>query len=231
VVLRLSDASRRSWPSAAPRADEEAGRVGSLVLAVGRPGREVSVSFGIVSAVAEGWRSLHGTRIDRVLRLDLSVYDGFSGGPLVAASGGVIGIDTSTFARGAPTALPAAEVDRVLEQILKRGHVRRPFIGVAVHPVELGPSMVREHKLERSTGLVVLSLAEGAPADAAGVLIGDVLLEASGRAIARPADLLDVLSATGEGDTLDLSLLRGGSVKKVLVTPIDRSSHREGPAE
>src|ERR1700716_739478 len=64
----------------APRADASSLRVGSLILAVGRPGPNVSASFGIVSAVGEGWRTWQGARIDRVLRLDVAVYDGFSGG-------------------------------------------------------------------------------------------------------------------------------------------------------
>jgi serine protease Do len=98
----------------------------------------VTASFGIVSADIEGWRSGSGARLDRVLRLDLAVYDGFSGGPLVAASGGVIGINNSAFARGGAAALPASVVDTVVDELLTRGHIRRPFIGVGVHPVALG---------------------------------------------------------------------------------------------
>src|SRR5271170_4469270 len=82
IALRLSDAK----PAVASKGEPDAARVGSLVLAVGRPGATVSASFGIVSAVGEGWRTERGTRIERILRLDLAVYDGFSGGPLVDAS-------------------------------------------------------------------------------------------------------------------------------------------------
>jgi S1-C subfamily serine protease len=123
------------------RAEPQNVRVGSLVLAVGRPGGSASASFGIISSVVEGWRTWQGTRIDRVLRLDLAIYDGFSGGPLITPSGGgVIGIDNSTLARGAPLALPATIVDRVLDELLVRGHVRRPFIGIAVQPAAGGES-------------------------------------------------------------------------------------------
>src|SRR6266581_4413996 len=175
-------------------------RVGSLVLAVGRPGRNVSASFGIVSAVGEGWRSWQGARIDRVLRLDVAVYDGFSGGPLIDPSGGVIGVNTSALARGMPTALPAATVDRVVDELLERGHVRRAFIGVAVHPVELSAAVVKQHQLARETGLVVMSVAEGSPADAAGLMVGDVLIEAKGQPLQRPTDLLDALSTVRDGE-------------------------------
>jgi len=108
IALRIKGAKS----NVAPKGDSASLRVGSLVLAVGRPGRNVSASFGIISAVGEGWRTWQGARIDRVLRLDLSVYDGFSGGPLVDASGAVLGLNNSALARGTPMALPAKAVDR-----------------------------------------------------------------------------------------------------------------------
>src|SRR5438105_3597436 len=169
----------------APRADVSSLRVGSLVLAVGRPGRNVSASFGIVSAVGEGWRTWQGARIDRVLRLDLAVYDGFSGGPLVDASGGVLGLNNSALARGTPLALPATAVDRVLDELLERGHVRRPFIGVAVQPVSLSASVVKQHGLNGDTGLLIVSIADASPAGKGGMLLGAVLLQANGNEPAR----------------------------------------------
>src|SRR3954468_20115163 len=145
----------------ASRADASSLRVGSLVLAVGRPGTNVSASFGIVSAVGEGWRSWQGARIDRVLRLDLAVYDGFSGGPLVDPSGAVLGLNNSALARGTPLALPAQAVDCVVDELLERGHVRRPFIGVAVQPVTLSESVMKQHGLEGEAGLLIVSIADG----------------------------------------------------------------------
>src|SRR6266700_4041564 len=156
VALRVKGATSH----VASKGDADALRVGSLVLAVGRPGRNVSASFGIVSAVGEGWRSWQGARIDRVFRLDLSVYDGFSGGPLVDASGAVLGLNNSTLARGTPMALPAKAVDRVLDELLERGHVRRPFIGVAVQPVALSASLVKQHQLGHDSGLLIVSIAD-----------------------------------------------------------------------
>jgi S1-C subfamily serine protease len=153
----------------ASRADVSSLRVGSLVLAVGRPGRDVSASFGIVSAVGEGWRTWQGARIDKVLRLDVAVYDGFSGGPLVDASGGVVGVNNSALARGTPLALPAAAVDRVVDELLERGHVRRPFIGIAVQPVALSAALVKQHGLSSEGGLLIVSIAENTPAEKAGM--------------------------------------------------------------
>ena len=206
----------------APRADVASLRVGSLVLAVGRPGRNVSASFGIVSAVGEGWRTWQGARIDRVLRLDLAVYDGFSGGPLVDPSGAVLGLNNSALARGTPLSLPAAAVDRVLDELLERGHVRRPFIGIAVQPVALSVSVVKQHSLKGDTGLLIVSIADGSPAEKAGMLLGDVLLEANGNELSGPDDLLDALSDVSSDGAVTLKFLRGGTVKTASVIPADR---------
>lgn len=211
----------------APRADAGSLRVGSLVLAVGRPGRDVSASFGIVSAVGEGWRTWQGARIDRVLRLDLAVYDGFSGGPLVDASGALLGLNNSALARGTPLALPVAAVDRVVDELLERGHVRRPFIGVAVQPVELSASLTKQHGLKGDTGLLIVSIADGSPAEKAGMLLGDVLLEANGNELTGPDDLLDALSSVGKDGAVALRFLRGGTVKTASITPADRGGARE----
>jgi S1-C subfamily serine protease len=220
IALRLE--GTKSY--VAPRADASALRVGSLVLAVGRPGRNVSASFGIVSAVGEGWRTWQGARIDRVLRLDLAVYDGFSGGPLVDPAGAVLGLNNSALARGTPLALPAAAIDRVLDELLERGHVRRPFIGIAVQPVALSASVVKQHGLEGDTGLLIVSIADSSPAEKAGMILGDVLLEANGNQLSGPDDLLDALSSVAKDGTVSLKFLRGGSVKTASVTPADRGA-------
>src|SRR5690242_14556936 len=221
IVLRVKG---NSAVKAAPRADASALRVGSLVLAVGRPGRDVSASFGIISAVGEGWRTWQGARIDRVLRLDLAVYDGFSGGPLVDAAGSVLAINNSALARGTPLALPAAAVDRVLDELLERGHVRRPFIGIAVQPVALSASVVKQHGLNGDTGLLIVSIADSSPADKAGMILGDVLLDANGNGLAGPDDLLDALSSVSRDGAVTLKFLRGGSIKTASVTPADRGA-------
>ncbi|HET9636428.1 MAG TPA: S1C family serine protease [Gemmatimonadaceae bacterium] len=218
IVLRVKGKS----PKAAARADVSSLRVGSLVLAVGRPGKNVSASFGIVSAVGEGWRTWQGARIDRVLRLDLAVYDGFSGGPLVDAGGGVLGINNSALARGTPLALPAQAVDRVVDELLERGHVRRPFIGVAVQPVALSAALVKQHELSGEGALLIVSIADDSPAEKGGLLLGDLLLEANDQRLSRPDDLLDALSGTARDQAVSLRVLRGGVLKTVSITPVDR---------
>jgi S1-C subfamily serine protease len=219
VILRAD-----GLPAPAPRASSNESSVGSLVLAVGRPGRATTASFGIVSATIGGWRTQQGRRIDGVLRLDLSVYDGFSGGPLVSASGGAIGLNNSALAGGAAAALPASVIDSVIDDLLSRGHVRRPYLGVAVHPVTLSSSTVERLKLGRADGLVVLSVADDTPAERAGILVGDVLVEIGDTPIAKPADLFDALLARNPGESVSIRLVRGSEMTTLNVTPVDRSS-------
>ena len=223
VILRAPDLSL----AAAPRAESRASAVGSVVLAVGRPGRNVSASFGIVSAVREGWRSETGERIDGLLRLDLAVYDGFSGGPLVAPSGAVVGINNSAFARGAAAALPAIVVDSVVDELLTRGHMRRPYIGVGVHPVALGTAAARRYKIPHEVALVVVSLAEGEPADLAGIQLGDLLVGIGDQPLGRPSDLRDALENVSDGAPIDVQVLRGGTQQTIPVTPRDRGGQAE----
>ena len=223
VVLRAPALSL----AAAPRAGSRASAVGSLVLAVGRPGRNVSASFGIVSAVREGWRTETGERIDGLLRLDLAVYDGFSGGPLVAPSGAVVGINNSAFARGAGAALPATVVDSVVDELLTRGHMRRPFIGVGVHPVAVGAAAARRYKIPHEVALIVVSLAEGEPADFAGIQLGDLLVGIGDQPLGRPSDLRDALENVADGAPIDVQVLRAGTQQTIRVTPRDRVGQTE----
>jgi serine protease Do len=220
IALRVKAGASR----VAARADAGDARVGSLVLAVGRPGRQATASFGIISAVGEGWRTWQGARLDRVFRLDLAVYDGFSGGPLVDASGAVLGMNNSALARGTPMALPAAAVDRVLDELLERGHVRRPYIGIAVQPVALSAALVKQHQLLHDTALLIMSVADGTPSERAGFLVGDLLLDADGQALRHPTDLLDALSGIKDGASVKLTVLRGGTITSASVTPVDRGA-------
>jgi len=219
VILRAD-----GLPAAAPRAQAAESAIGSLVLAIGRPGRATTASFGIVSATMDGWRSPQGRRVDGVLRLDLSVYDGFSGGALVAASAGVIGLNNSALAGGGAAALPASVIDSIVDHLLSRGHVSRPYLGVAAHPVTLSSSTVDRLRLDRADGLVVLSVADDTPAARAGILVGDVLLDIKGISLARPGDLLDALLAMKSGEAVSIRLVRGGDLKTLNATPVDRNA-------
>ena len=196
----------------------EALRVGSLVLALGRPGRELTAALGLVSAVGDAWRTWHGGRIDRLIRLDIGIYDGFSGGPLVDADGRVLGINTSTLLRGVPTAVPAATVDRVLAQLLEHGHVPTGYLGVGMQAVRLPEQLARSLEPSRRSGLMVVSVDPDGPAGRGGVLLGDVITAIDDQAVSEPADMLAQLDGARVGKPARLGLVRAGQLASVTVT-------------
>ncbi|OLE45056.1 MAG: LuxR family transcriptional regulator, partial [Cyanobacteria bacterium 13_1_40CM_2_61_4] len=130
AVLRVADLAGPP----AERGDPARLRVGHVVLAVGHGPR---ASWGVVSTLGEAWRTWRGGEIDRLIRLDLTLYPGFSGGPLVDARGDVVGLVTSGLARQLELAVPASTVERVVEALLATGRVARGYLGIGLQPVML----------------------------------------------------------------------------------------------
>jgi S1-C subfamily serine protease len=183
---------------------------GNLTLALGRSKDSgVNATWGIVSAVSGPWRTWRGGRLDAYIRLDLTMYPGSSGGLVVNVEGEPLGIASSALSRIAGLAIPAATVDRVVDEILARGRVARGYLGVGLQPVELP---------DHQKGLIVLSVEPGGPAAKAGVLIGDILIALGDRATADTDDVQIALEAHGVGKSAEATVLRGGAAKKVGVT-------------
>ena len=222
VVLRL-DGGNVDTPEIAPA---DALRVGHLVLAVGRPGDEgVTASLGVVSAVSGPWRTWSGGEIDRFVRLDLSIYDGFSGGPLVDAAGRVAGINCSALARGMPITVPASTVERVIDALLTTGRVPRGFLGVALQPVRIPPAMAQRLSLTER-GVMITMIDPESPADRAGLLLGDVIVTIEGTEITEPEDVTRFLGPDRVGKPLSFTVVRGGASQTLSVTVGDHSARR-----
>jgi S1-C subfamily serine protease len=223
AVLRLGGGATAT----ADVGDAAALMVGQVVLAVGRPGESVTASLGIVSAVGGEWRSWHGGRIDRLVRLDLAIYDGFSGGPLVDARGRVLGINTSGLARAAALTVPASTVDRVTDQLLERGRVARGYLGLGMQPVRLQPALRQRLDLPHETALLVVSVEPGGPADSGGVFLGDVLVALDGTGVSDPSDVLAMLGPERVGTPVRARIVRGGEKAEVTVTVGERLTRGE----
>jgi S1-C subfamily serine protease len=222
AVLRLETAA--AAPAIAAATD--APRVGQLVLALGRPGGSVTASLGIVSAVGGEWRTWQGGAIDRFVRLDLAVYDGFSGGPLVDAAGRVLGINTSGLARATAVTVPGSTVARVAGQLLARGHVARGWLGIATQPVRLPPALRRSVNGEADVGLVVVNVEPDSPADRGGLQVGDILIALDDRAVSDPGDILASLGGDRVGQAVSLRIARGGKAEALSVTVGERPRAR-----
>lgn len=201
-------------------------RAGSIVLAIGRPGASVTASLGLVSAVGGEWRTWQGGRIDRFVRLDLSIYDGFSGGALVEAGGRVLGLNTSGLARGLPLTIPATTVEQVAERILTGGRLTRGYLGLASQPVRLPDGLRQALHLGGDFGLVVVNVEPDGPADRAGVLLGDILVALDGTPVTDPRDVLAALSPDKVGQPIRARLLRGGQPTELSITVGQRPTGR-----
>jgi S1-C subfamily serine protease len=183
---------------------------GNLALSLGRSQDSgVNATMGIISAVSGSWRTWRGGRLDRYIRLDLTLYPGSSGGLVVNSSGEALGIATSVLSRIAGLAIPSSTVDRVVDEIVSRGRVARGYLGVGMQPVELPD----HHK-----GLIVLSLEPGGPADKAGVLIGDILTSLGGAPVADTDDIQAALETHAVGQAIAAGVSRGGNSQTISIT-------------
>jgi S1-C subfamily serine protease len=191
-------------------------KVGHLALALGRPGRTVQATLGIISALGESWRTPAGGHVDRYLQTDVVMYPGFSGGPLVAASGEVIGLNTSALLRGISLTVPIPTIRQVVEALLTHGRVRRGFLGVGAQAVRL-PSALRE-QLGQETGLLLVSVEPDSPADQGGLLLGDTIVGFDDQPVRHMDDLLALLSGDRVGESASVRIVRGGQVQEVVVT-------------
>lgn len=226
AILKFEDAAA----TAADLSDSAASpsvRVGHLVLAVGRTGGDgVSASLGIISSVGDAWRTWRGGQLDKFIKLDLSIYTGFSGSPLVSADGRILGINTSALARGAGLTIPASTVNRVVDELLARGRVTRAYIGVGMHPVRLPETLKNSLNLSGTQGVIVLSVEPGGPADAAGLLIGDVLVALDDRHVTNTDDVQGVLTPERVGQTAKAMIIRGGAKAELTLTIGERPSRK-----
>lgn len=187
---------------------------GNLALAIGRAQDSgVNATLGIVSALGPAWRTWRGGRLDRYIRLDLTLYPGSSGGLIVNPAGEAVGIATSALSRIAGVAIPASTVNRVVDELLARGRVRRGYLGVGLQPVELP---------DHQKGLIVLSLEPEGPAAKAGVLIGDVLVSLGSRSTADPEDVQIALEGHTVGQPIEATLIRGGAMQKLTIAVGER---------
>lgn len=187
-------------------------KIGHIVVAVARPGESgLSASWGAISTLGDSFRTWSGGSIDRLIRADLTLYPGFSGGPLVDSLGRVIGINTSGLSRSMPLAVPAATVNRVIDQLLAKGRISRGYLGLGLQPARISEQTKTSLGLAADTGLIVISVQEGGPAEKAGVLLGDVVVTLDGKPVTNNHDVQSVLDPERVGTTLNLRLLRAGT--------------------
>ena len=213
VVLRLQqaiDAPPVRWASTSGL------RVGELVLALARTRRgHVVTSSGVLSGLINGpMRTWRGGEIDQFIRPDLTMYPGFSGGPLVNSQGEFLGMNTAGLHRSGIT-VPSATVQRVSAELLEKGGIQRPYLGLAMQAAPLPESLRSRLNLTASEGLLVVHVEPGSPAEKAAIFMGDVLIKLGGKAVSDTDSVQHVLRSYKAGDPVEASLIRGGAITTI----------------
>lgn len=197
-------------------------RVGQLVVAIGNPlGFTCTVTAGIVSALGRTLRTPSGHAVDSVIQTDAPLNPGNSGGPLVAASGLVVGINTATIApaQGICFAIGIDTAVWVATRLMRDGKVRRSRLGVSGQTVPLDARLRRRLGLTQGTGAQVADVHANTAAARAGLLPGDVLVRLADVPITGVDDLHRALTGERAGVPAVLTLLRRAELRRVTVTP------------
>jgi S1-C subfamily serine protease len=194
-------------------------KLANFVLALGRTrfGNLVA-SAGIIGGLGGEWRTWRGGRIDQSIRLDLALYPGFSGGPLVNVEGKVLGLNTNGFGRGRAVTIPVATVNRVVDELLDKGYIARPYLGIAMQPVAIPEALRSKLKSSAAGGLMVLHVEPGGPADKAGIVLGDVIVELQGKPALDTEHIQDLLASSKVNDKIATTVVRGGAPLEVSIT-------------
>jgi serine protease Do len=208
---------RLERPLAKPAETAQEAKVGQLVLALGRPSEAgIEASLGVVSVVGGPVHTRNGA-IDKYIRTDTTPFPGFSGGPLADAEGRVVGLNTSGFGHGVAITIPADLAWNVAEQLAKHGSVRRGYLGVRSQVVDIPEVAQKALKREQGTGLLLIGVEGGSPAEAAGLMVGDIIIAIDGQPVCDHDELFARLS----GDVIDKStpveVLRGGQPQSINV--------------
>ncbi len=221
AVIRI-DAPNLSW---AGFGDSQSIQVGQLVIAIGNPyGFQATVTAGVVSALARSFRSGSGRLIDNVIQTDAALNPGNSGGPLVTSSGEVIGVNTAVIlpAQGICFATPSNTAKFVAARLIRDGHIRRSYIGVAGQNVPLQRRVVRFHNLPGESGVQVFNVDPDSPAARAGIVDGDVIVSFASKTISSIDDLHRLLTDEQVNTPSPITVLRKTEKLTLQVTPLEK---------
>jgi S1-C subfamily serine protease len=185
---------------------------GQLVVAIGNPlGFESTVSAGVVSATGRSLRGVDGRLVENLVQHTAPLNPGNSGGPLVDFRGHLVGVNTAiiAFAQGMSFAIPSETVNWVVPKILADGRVRRAYLGIQGQSVR--------DRAHADGGVLVVSVEKASPAESAGLIQGDVIVEISGRKVSSIDSLLRALARETPGTSLEIVVKRGGEKRNLTV--------------
>jgi S1-C subfamily serine protease len=204
--------------------DSDQLQVGQLVIAIGNPlGLQTTVTTGVVSALGRSLRSQTGRLMDNIVQTDAALNPGSSGGPLVDSHGHVMGINTAIIAQaqGICFAIPVNTARWVTAALMKDGHVKRGYLGIAGLNVKLNPALVREHSLAEPGGVLIQDISPGGPIHKAGLRAGDIVVELEGKPTPSIDHMHQLLTGEMVGSGLKVRFFRNDRLMEASVTPVD----------
>ena len=200
-------------------------RVGQLVIAVGNPyGFQTTVTAGVVSALGRSLRSQSGRLIENVIQTDAALNPGNSGGPLVTASGEVIGVNTAVIrlAQGLCFAIGSNTAQDVAMQLMTEGRVRRSYIGISGQTIPLPRRHMLHYGLTKDTAVRIASIEPNSPAAQAGLRDGDLIVRFEDQAIAAVDDLHRALTWKRINRVVPVTVIRRGERLSIEIIPIEK---------
>lgn len=201
-------------------------RVGHLAVAIGRTwSGGVMASVTNVAVVGGPLRTSRASQLDRVIRIAQPPHGAFVGGALVDGTGRALGTITATDIRGTTVVIPAALAWAIAQQIVTQGGTKQGFLGVSSTTIEI-PERQRAGR-SQTHGLLVTSVVTGSPAEAAGLLIGDVIVALDGTVVEEPEALVMLLRSERSSGGSTVTVIRGGAAQDVTVKVGERPL-REG---
>jgi S1-C subfamily serine protease len=217
---------------AAELGDSDALRPGQLVIAIGNPfGFQYSVTAGVVSALGRSLRARSGRLMDSIIQTDAALNPGNSGGPLVNSRGEVVGVNTAVIlpGQGLCFAIPINTAKFVAAKLIRDGRIRRGYLGIAGQNVPLQRRSVQAHRLAAEGGILVVGVEPASPARAAGLREGDIIVAFDRSPTGSVDDLHRVLTDAQIGVPSELTVLRRGEKRKMVVVPAESPSRSEEP--
>ncbi len=192
---------------------------GQFVLALANPfNRQPTVTTGIITSIGATLRGWRGTAMENVIATDAKLNPGFSGGPLVDASGKMIGINTAyVWSRG--IAIPVNKVKTVTDRLMSGGMIKRAYLGIVSHTIPIPQETASQTHLNQDAGVMVFSVEPGSPAKKAGLALGDVIVKFNNQPVANFYDLPQLLTENVAGKKIALSILRGEKLLELAVIP------------
>jgi S1-C subfamily serine protease len=205
--------------------DSTALRPGQVAIAIGCPlGFQCTVTTGVISALGRSLRAQNGRMMDAIVQTDAALNPGNSGGPLVNTRGEVIGVNTAVIlpAQGLAFAVPVNTARDVAAELISHGRIRRSFVGFGGQTVPLVRQVVRYYQLGQESGVLVIAVETGSPAQAAGLAEGDIIVRAGDRAVTSIEAIQRVLTQTTIGAPMPLTVLRGTELVTLTAVPAER---------